>query len=103
MKPRHLLILALVFIVSCCAVKGDILRPRYDAPIRAEVRVVMDTMNRVELFAGGIHVGTIIFDTHGGGVFVGETPQKASEVIAAFLAMLSMHKAARESRGETYH
>ena len=49
--------------------------PRQKYHLKPEVRIEIRQMDRMELYAGGLHVGTIIFDSAGHAIFAGDYSQ----------------------------
>jgi len=43
--------------------------------LKPEVRLELRSMDRIELYAGGLHVGTVIFDSAGHAIFAGDYSQ----------------------------
>lgn len=67
---------------------------KYD--LKPEVRIQIEQSDRIELFAGGLHVGTIIFDPSGMAYFVGDADQ-VQGVIAELMNFINIITQSYES------
>lgn len=103
MNARYVVVAALIFAVACCSIKVGIL---HEGPqtqkiktvrLKPEVRVTMNRLDRIEIFAGGIHVGTVILDG-AGGIFIGPDPTQAAAVTRELLRMLEMQRVYEEGQ-----
>jgi hypothetical protein len=108
-KPMYLLYTLVFFMtvsLGCCAQNiryraVGVAKPR-PPHIRPEVGIVMDSMDRMEIYAGGLHVGTFVFDGNGA-VFVGDG-EPAARVIQELLTQLEMLRMYLErDGGDTYY
>lgn len=85
----------LVGILAGCAVHFGVLhegpktQPVKKVRLQPEIRAALSKADRVEIFVGGVHVGTVILDGVGG-VFVGADPTQASTVLNELLRMMHM-------------
>lgn len=55
--------------------------------LKPEVRIEIRQLDRIELYAGGLHVGTVIFDAYGHAIIVGD-PDPVNGVIGELLEFL---------------
>jgi hypothetical protein len=92
---------------ACCGVNFGVLHEgptteKNDGRVRLkpEIRAQLNSLSRVELFIGGIHVGTIILDGTAG-VFIGPDPTQAGKVLQELLSLL--HLVAPEPEEEDYY
>jgi hypothetical protein len=66
------------------------------------VSIKMESLDRLEIYVGGVHAGTFVFDGSGA-VFVGDSAP-AARVIQELLTQIEMLRAYQdESNEETYH
>jgi hypothetical protein len=108
MKPKYVLAAALVFALGCFSIRVGILHegPQTQSPkhvrLKPEIRMAMNRADRIEIFAGGVHVGTVILDGEGG-IFVGIDPTQAGRVTNELLGMLNMHQVYRNSQNHDHY
>lgn len=86
---------------ACCTVKFGVL---HDGPqtqkiskitLSESVQVQLNDMSRVELFVGGIHVGTILLDGEAG-IFVGVDATQSAYVLDQLIELLNLFQRAQE-------
>ena len=49
--------------------------PKQKYHLKPEVRIEIKQLDRMEFYAGGLHVGTVIFDAAGHAIFPGDSTQ----------------------------